>query len=75
MKLIDAEELGYRITDSPYPRGEICVRSPAMAMGYWKQKYCNFALSSFAFLLFLLSIAYLTFNSYAREQIGRQLRC
>ncbi len=58
MKLIDAEELGYRITDSPYPRGEICVRSPAMAMGYWKQQY---QLRSFLFRFrsFLLSVTYL----------------
>jgi fatty acid CoA ligase FadD9 len=33
-KLVDAPELGYRVDDTP-PRGELYVRSPEAAIGYW----------------------------------------
>lgn len=35
IKLIDAPELGYFTTDCP-PRGEICVKTPSMIDGYFK---------------------------------------
>jgi long-subunit acyl-CoA synthetase (AMP-forming) len=38
VKLIDVPELGYMTTDKPYPRGEICVKSPSMMKGYWKEE-------------------------------------
>lgn len=36
-KLVDAPELGYFSTDRPFPRGELCVKSRTMMLGYYKR--------------------------------------
>ncbi|KAF2074916.1 hypothetical protein CYY_003793 [Polysphondylium violaceum] len=35
-KLIDVPELGFFTTDKPYPRGEVLLKSPTKAFGYYK---------------------------------------
>jgi fatty acid CoA ligase FadD9 len=37
-KLIDCPELGYFATDKPYPRGEICVKTKTMMLGYYREE-------------------------------------
>ena len=37
VKLVDAPELGYTTKDLPFPRGEICVRTHTMSLGYLQQ--------------------------------------
>ena len=37
IKLVNWEEGNYRVTDRPYPRGEIHVGGPNVAVGYYKE--------------------------------------
>jgi fatty acid CoA ligase FadD9 len=37
-KLIDVPELGYFLTDKPYPRGELLVKSQTATPGYYKRR-------------------------------------
>ncbi|WP_144766083.1 carboxylic acid reductase [Curtobacterium sp. 9128] len=36
-KLVDVPELGYHVTDRPYPRGELLVKSTAVIPGYFRR--------------------------------------
>lgn len=38
LRLINWEEGGYRVTNKPYPQGEIVLGSKSVAMGYYKMK-------------------------------------
>ena len=43
-KLRDVPELGYYITDTPYPRGELCVKTTLSVPGYYKRPEATAAL-------------------------------
>jgi len=38
---VDWEDGGYRVTDKPYPRGEVYMGGDNVAMGYYKRPDCT----------------------------------
>ena len=43
-RLRDVPELGYYLTDKPYPRGELCYKTETGIVGYYKQPEATAAL-------------------------------
>jgi len=46
LKLVDCPDMGYTHKDSEGPRGEIWIRGPTVALGYYKQEDKTFAIIS-----------------------------
>jgi long-chain acyl-CoA synthetase len=37
LKLVDVADMGYTAKDTPFPRGEVCLRGPNIFKGYYKE--------------------------------------
>lgn len=45
-RLVDVSELGYRTTDTPFPRGELLISSPRVGPRYYKNQQANAAIGT-----------------------------